>query len=239
MRQKLRKTLLFISFIFFRITMFFLSPVIIVWSASESVINGSFIIFLSLFLISLFLGRLFCGWICPTGGLNEFLFYINDSNCKRGKATIIKYLIFILWILTIIIVAISVGGYKKIDFFYRTSSNLDPNGIVLLIVYLLIVIIVLVLSLTLGKRAGCHYVCPIAPFMIIGRKIRNIFKWPSLKLVVEKSECVNCKACDKICPMSLEVSQMVQKNIIESTDCILCGECIDKCSKKVIKFQVK
>jgi hypothetical protein len=37
-------------------------------------------------------------------------------------------------------------------------------------------------SLVFGKRAGCHYICWMTPFMSIGRKIRNILKYPSLRL---------------------------------------------------------
>lgn len=239
MRQKIRKTLLFTSFILFRITIFYLSPVIIVWSALESTINGSFIIFSILFFMSLFAGRFFCGWLCPTGGMKELLFCINDQNCKRNKAYFIKYLIFVPWIMAIIIAAISAGGYNKIDFFYKTTSNIDPNGIELLIVYLITVVLMVILSLFFGKRAGCHYACPIAPFMILGRKIRNIFNWPSLKLVADRSKCVNCNICNNVCPMSLNVNHMVQQGKIESTDCILCGECIDKCNKNAIKFGYK
>ena len=37
--------------------------------------------------------------------------------------------------------------------------------------------------------------------------------------------------------MSLEVSLMVQKENMDNSECILCGECIDVCPKKVIKYK--
>jgi hypothetical protein len=40
---------------------------------------------------------------------------------------------------------------------------------------------------------GCHTICWMAPFMIIGRWIRNRFAWPSLRLVANSASCVdNC-----------------------------------------------
>ena len=36
-----------------------------------------------------------------------------------------------------------------------------------------------------GRRAGCHTICWMAPFMIIGRKLRNLVAWPSLRLTAQ------------------------------------------------------
>lgn len=79
----------------------------------------------------------------------------------------------------------------------------------------------------------------MAPFMIIGRKISNAFKIPSLRLIAEKEKCVSCKQCNQKCPMSLDVEQMVQKGDMENTECILCGECSDNCKQKVICYSYK
>jgi len=87
-----------------------------------------------------------------------------------------------------------------------------------------------------GKRALCHYVYWISPFMIGGRKLRNLFKWPSLRLVAEKDNCIDCKTCTKNCPMSLDVNGMVKSQKMENSECILCGTCVDNCKKGVIKY---
>jgi len=96
--------------------------------------------------------------------------------------------------------------------------------------------LIAVLALAVGKRAFCHTTCWMAPFMIIGRKIRNAVNWPSLQLVIDKEKCVNCKICNQKCPMSLAVESMVQQNSMENTECILCGSCVDNCPKQVIKY---
>ena len=72
--------------------------------------------------------------------------------------------------------------------------------------------------------------------MIGGRKLRNFFKWPSLGLASEKARCTDCMTCSKNCPMSLDVNDMVKKGKMENSECILCGTCVDKCSKDVIKY---
>ena len=50
----------------------------------------------------------------------------------------------------------------------------------------------------------------MAPFMIIGRWIRNRFGWPSLRLVADASACSRLQTCTNNCPMSLDVNAMVQ-----------------------------
>jgi len=36
--------------------------------------------------------------------------------------------------------------------------------------------------------------------------------------------------------MSLPVDEMVKENKMESTECILCGTCVDECKSKAIVF---
>ncbi|MDD1685306.1 MAG: 4Fe-4S dicluster domain-containing protein, partial [Methanoregula sp.] len=72
-----------------------------------------------------------------------------------------------------------------------------------------------------------------------GRKIRNIFGWPALRLDADASLCIDCKTCSKECPMGLDVNGMVRKGEMERADCILCASCADACPKGVITYSVK
>ena len=54
MRQKVRKTLLFIAFLLFPVTCWYFSPYLIIRAASEHIMNGSFIVFMSLLIFSMF-----------------------------------------------------------------------------------------------------------------------------------------------------------------------------------------
>jgi Fe-S oxidoreductase len=65
------------------------------------------------------------------------------------------------------------------------------------------------LAIFAGRRAGCHTIFWMAPFMIAERWIRNRFVWPSLRLKADASACANCKKCSNKCPTSLDVNAMV------------------------------
>jgi len=91
-------------------------------------------------------------------------------------------------------------------------------------------------ALLAGKRAFCHYFCPIAVILITGRKIRDLFRWPALQLSSDAGRCSNCRRCSAACPMSLDVNLMVRQGIMENSECILCGCCVEVCSENAIRY---
>ena len=74
--------------------------------------------------------------------------------------------------------------------------------------------------------------------MIIGRKVGNFLRVPALRIKANPVTCVSCKLCDKSCGMGLNVNEMVKNGKFEHSECMLCGECINVCSKKSIEFVV-
>lgn len=241
-RQRIRKGLLFLSLLLLPVTLYYFSPALILNGAYQGIINGSFFVFSLLFVASLFVGRLWCGWACPVGGLQEFAAPINNKLGPRGRADWIKWAIWIPWIGGIAALAIAAGGYHSMNPLYQieTGATLaippEPGAPPWYMMYYIIVGLFLILAVVFGRRAGCHTVCWMAPFMILGRKVRNLVRWPALRLVAEQDKCTNCLTCSRECPMSLDVHQMVQKANMEDSECILCGTCVDGCTKKAIRF---
>ncbi|MFX0073150.1 MAG: 4Fe-4S binding protein, partial [Candidatus Hermodarchaeota archaeon] len=233
--QKVRKAVLFISLILFPITLNYLSPYLIIEAATQGIINASFITFSVLFISSLFLGRYFCSHICPGGALQEFAgMAVHNKKAKGGRYNWIKYFIWVPWLGMIATFAFIAGGYTSIDPLYQMPYGISVDEPSRYIIYLGLVFALSAIVFIAGKRVGCHYICWMAPFMIIGTKIKDYFKWPSYHLEVELEKCKGCKTCDKNCTMSLLVSEMVKKGDMRNSECILCGECVDNCPEGVI-----
>lgn len=234
--------MILVMFLLFPVIYNFLSPYIIIDGASQGIVNGSFIMFGAMFVSSLIFGRAWCAWGCPAGGLQEALFLAQSKKVNPHKIDWIKWVIWFIWIGVIIATVLMVGGYTRVDFFHLVRDDFGSAGnnvslIRWLMMYLFVALTIATLALAVGKRGFCHTGCWMAPFMILGRKIRNLIPWWSLRLTADASRCSDCKTCERNCPMSLDVNAMVHSKSMEHTECILCGACADNCSKDVIHME--
>lgn len=240
-RQRVRKALLFVSFLLFPATLYYFSPAIILGGAAAGVVNASMIVFALMFVAALFVGRLWCGWVCPAGALQELAAPVNNGRVSK-KLDWIKWAIWVPWLGTIVVLAVRAGGLQTINPFHNLEGGVtftlptDGGGPPWYMIYYIVVILIAGLALLVGRRAACHTICWMAPFMILGRTIRNAVKWPSMRLAADAEKCVDCKRCTSVCLMSLDVHQMVRDGNTESTECILCGACADNCPKDVLTF---
>jgi polyferredoxin len=234
-RQKIRLVILFVMLLLFPVLLNYMSPYLIIMGASEGIINGSALLFLGLFISSLFLGRGWCGWFCPASCVGEVCSVIQKKPVGE-KIRLIKWGIWFIWMGIIIAMIISAGGYHKVSPFYMTEKVVSLTDPFNYITYYFVLATILVLSLSLGKRGFCHSVCWMAPFMIIGSKLSNLIRFPKLRLKASPQNCVSCETCSKNCPMSLDVHKMVVNQKMENMDCILCGQCVDSCKKGAIRY---
>jgi len=236
LRQRVRLALIILSFILYPVTFAYISCPIIIEAAGLGIVTAGIIVLSLLFLGSLVLGRLWCGWLCPSGGLQELLRFVADPRLRTTKMDWLKYLVF-LGIFGGIGYAIwSAGGLSTIDLLYRTENGISVLAAGGVAALLGPVIIILIFTLLFGRRGFCHTFCPIAPMLMIGRKIRNLFRWPALHLAADSGRCIDCGVCSAGCPMSLDVNGMVREDEMEQPECILCGECADTCPKGVISY---
>jgi len=230
-----RRALGFVSFLSFPVVVFYLSPMLILSSASAGVIGASALVFAAFFASSLFLGRAYCGWLCPAGGGMEACSFIN-SKPVGTKVNIIKYLLFFPWIAFVLFLFVKAGGIASIDFFHDMPYGISLDEPWKYLIYAGILALVFGTSLLFGRRFFCHGFCWMAPFMVIGRKLRNLFDWPSLLLRPDPAACTGCGTCVSKCPMSLPVTDHVKSRRMEDSECILCGECVAACPNKAVRF---
>jgi polyferredoxin len=235
-RQRIRRAIVLLVFLSFPLTMNYLSPYIIIHGAMHGIVNGSLIMFGLMFISSLFLGRAWCGWVCPGSAMADIAEPINNQPVNGRKIDWIKWLIWIPWISLIVWLAIRSGGYRSVNFFLLTESGVSMDSPEKYLIYYIVIALFVGLAMVFGRRTGCHSVCWMAPFMIIGRWIRNRFGWHSLRLVADASACTDCNLCTKHCPMSLDVNLMVEREQMENSECILCGNCVDHCARRAIRY---
>jgi polyferredoxin len=236
MRQRVRAGLIVMSFFLSPVTFYYLSPAISTMGALEGVITGAVLVFAAQFVTALVLGRAFCGWVCPGAGGQEALFRARDRRVAGGRWNWIKYFIWVPW-LGNIVVALARLGVRRVDPLYMTKSGLSAADVQGLVTYTVIIgLLVLTPALVFGRRAFCHYLCWMAPFMVIGRRLADALRIPSLRLRPERERCTKCGTCTANCPMSLEVQAMVERGVMRNDECILCGVCADNCPNATISL---
>jgi len=174
--------------------------------------------------LTLLFGPVFCGWVCPFGTVEEFIGKIGRKIFKKRYNNFIplkldrllRYLRYVILILVVVNTAIS----GKLLF-----SNFDPYFALFNIwssevtrLSLLVLGLVLIGSLFV-ERPWCKYLCPLGALL----GIFNLFR--IIKLKRNEKTCINCKACDRICPMNINIST---SKVVSNHQCISCLLCTDE-----------
>jgi len=237
MRQKIRKTLLFVSLLLFPLTLNYLSPYVSIDGAMAGVLSGSALLFLLQFVSGLFLGRAWCGWVCPAGGVGEFCQSVNNKPVNIKRLRIVRYSVFAVWFAVLALGFVLAGGIKGVDPLRMTTHGVSVDMPVKFVIYYFVVALILVLDLSLGRRGACHAVCWMAPFLTAGLWLGRKLHLPQLQMRADAEKCIDCKACNKKCPMRIDVYGEARLGGVRSYECILCGECADFCPKGVLSYK--
>ena len=167
-------------------------------------------------ILTFFFGRIFCGYVCPIGALQEFV-------ARRDKIIKISYkwekkLKHLRIVFFILIISISL---IKQEFIFSEVSPFktifNVNGTILQVIF---ASLILLISLFI-YRPFCRFLCPLSLALEVTGRF-SIFK-----IKKDKEFCCNCKSCEKKCPVNAIDSE---KNI-DNGACIRCGECLDCCKK--------
>jgi polyferredoxin len=181
----------------------------------------SIIWFLSLIPLTYFFGKIWCGWLCHLGALQESLFAGSRFRIltSLNAQTILRRIRLAVLILFIVQSAITMsylwGHYDP----FKSIYNLRTHNIA----GFSLVIILLISSLFI-YRPFCRAICPVG--VVLGW----IALIPGARKVAKGETCVNCKTCSNLCKTNAIVHEN-SKVTLNIQDCIMCGECFGSCKK--------
>ncbi|MDD5220844.1 MAG: 4Fe-4S binding protein [Candidatus Bipolaricaulis sp.] len=172
--------------------------------------------------LTLFVGRVYCGYICPYGALQE-LFHIRAWAPKiparwRRIVGLVKYAVLVY--LVIHVLATRTEIWQDMTPF-RALFALGGT------------------PLTIGLAAGfavlslfvwrpfCEVLCPLGALLSLVSRV-SVFR-----LEADVS-CVSCGACTAKCPATT-----CEGGRIHSADCYLCGECVRTCGPKSLRLRLR
>lgn len=173
---------------------------------------------------TVFFGRGWCGWACWTAMILDLFPWTQPKRKVNKKLSKLRYLHFFIVLATIIFICFFTESGK--NSYFGNNTEIYWLFIGNFAYYLIGFLLAYILK---DNRAFCKYVCPIPVFQKIGAK------YSFLKVKINKEKCIDCKACEKNCPMQINLLEYKNKNQrILSTECILCSSCIYACPKDAI-----
>jgi polyferredoxin len=171
---------------------------------------------------SYLVGRIFCGFVCPIGALQELISYINfKSDLKDQKENKIHIdvssqvtnkvrwaFIGVLFLLASIWDIAVLPNFNPLSGFMLTLFipffGLASVGVASVFLY----------------RPWCRFLCPFgAGSALIGRNSIVMFR--------RTVDCTDCGLCEKICPTK-----------IFPGECYYCNRCVEICPHNAIKFDI-
>lgn len=171
--------------------------------------------------LALLFGPVFCGWVCPLGTVQEWIGKLGQKIFKKRYNTFIpavvdRYLRYLRYvILGMVLFQTAKAGtllFLNIDPYFALfnfwSVEVPRTALIVLGVTLIGALFV--------ERPWCKYACPYGALL----GIFNLFR--IVKLSRNPKTCINCKRCDRVCPMNITPAD--DKNVINH-QCITCLEC--------------
>lgn len=194
-------------------------------------------------LVALFFGPIFCGWLCPSGMLTEFLSRLVPDRFKLNLAGKVSPEHIRLGILVAMFLSPFLGGYICCTFCnFTMMQNLvlattgDFTG---LQSWASFTILTFVLWFFIGGifmkggRGWCTFICPAGAFQGIFHKL-GIRLGISRSIQTRESHCTSCKKCQKSCP----TWAISEPGKINAHLCTICRDCIHVCPENAIIYSL-
>jgi polyferredoxin len=168
--------------------------------------------------------KLFCGWTCPIGALQELTHAIPLLKEKRIRvpfafSNTVRFVVFAVFIAVLFGFRYYLYGY--INPFHFLHWEFDTLS--------LVVIGVVLAAALFTYRPFCYFLCPL-----------GLLSWPVeqvalTKVRLDKSKCTECMQCVREGPCPA-VEPILQGKRVRP-DCHACGECVRICPEGALSYK--
>jgi polyferredoxin/ferredoxin len=206
--------------------------------------------------VTLLLGRVFCGWVCPFGTLHQFFGWLGMRGRKLKQrfaaneyrsGQVVKYYILTAFL---VLAALPIGGFAILQ-----TGLLDPIPLVHRSVNLALLpiaeslgrplsavprlydgawliggfFIAMLLMNFVIPRFFCRFVCPT------GALLGLLSRFAVLRIHKKSTLCTHCELCQTACEGACEPAEKIRLS-----ECLMCMNCLDdSCAKNFLTFGVK
>lgn len=216
-------------------------------------------VFITVFLLTALLGRVWCGWGCPQTVYMEFVFRPIErffegtpGRARKGSfvgsplASALKYISFFVvsCYLAHTFLAYFVG-VEKLAVWVRSSPFEHPTSFIVMAG----VTLLMMFDFTFFREQTCIVACPYGRFQSVMLDRQSIIvsydrergeprgRAKPVPLTVgqtdkasARGDCVDCSMCVTTCPTGIDIRSGLQM------ECIHCAQCIDACDTVMAKI---
>lgn len=166
-------------------------------------------------------GRYVCGHLCPRGGFFDRI--IAPMSRKRPIPTFFRNRA-LRWTLFIFLMAFMI---------YRISLNptdIEHWGKVFWLMCAVTSAIGIILGIFIHPRAWCSF-CPMGT-------MQSALDRDNKQLQIDSGKCIECRKCEKVCPMNLAIVKFKSEGRLPDHDCLKCPECSAICPRHALTWQL-
>jgi polyferredoxin/Pyruvate/2-oxoacid:ferredoxin oxidoreductase delta subunit len=197
---------------------------------------------------TLFLGRVFCNWVCPLGTLHQFVGWMlrrlkpsetADANRYRTSQRV-KYFILIAMLAAAVFGSLQIGLLDPIALLHRSFTTAVLPAVKMplqsvlgtgrlhqgawLIGFMLVGLLVMNL---VQPRFFCRVLCPLGALLgVISR-----FAW--WRIERDPATCNDCNLCVLNCEGACDPHGDLRKS-----ECLVCFNCIEDCPEGALSFKL-
>jgi len=186
-----------------------------------------FVLFLLTIISAVLFGRTFCGWVCPIGAIEEFLFRIPRwlriklPDFTKKLPSRIKYLPLVFLV---------IGGFLVVKTGTTLFCKLDPFGFLFgfsTSKLLLGALVILFIISFVIFRPFCLFLCPLGGIFFA---LSSISIW---RIKRKTEDCAACSTCFYKCPTGA-INEDLK---IDQKQCLRCFECLHNCPLGNISYE--
>ena len=196
----------------------------------------------TLLLYSIMFGRMICGWLCPFGLVQEWLYKLKTPKVKKSPITrVLSYLKYVILVVFAIIVPVlyalrdtPLPAFCK----YICPAGTLEGGMTLLsnkvnnsffemlgpiFTWKFLMMVSILVGCIFVFRLFCRFLCPLGALYGLFNKI-SVFG-----ITLNRDKCVDCNKCIAHCKMDIHQ--------VGDQECISCGECAAVCPTNAIQWK--
>jgi len=181
------------------------------------------LIALAAFLLMSIIGnKVFCGWACQFGTLQDLMWYTPLRKWRPPFALSNTFRVLFFLALAGAALWIPLDILEPVDPFrvFRLAAPLAAG----------VAVAVLVAGLFI-YRPWCNFFCPFGLVSWLGERL-------SLARVrVNHHTCINCQACERACPT--HSMEQIRAGRRFAQDCFACGACLRTCPVKALRWGIR